>query len=122
MLKFLTFIINLFLNLFKSKRELIIKVTILEKQLEILNRRNNKQVKTQKSDRIIFSILDQILNIKDSIKIVKPETILKWKRQLEKQFWTYNRKYYPGRPPVPKKTRELILEMKNNPAPAGIEH
>jgi hypothetical protein len=114
MLKFLAFIVNIILNQFISKKDLIIKVTILEKQLEILNRKYGKQVKTEKSDRVIFSILHKIQNIKDSIKIFQPKTLLKWKRQLDKKFWTFNKKHYPGRPPTPKETKELILDMKNN--------
>jgi hypothetical protein len=114
MLKFLPFIISLILNLIISKKDLLIKIALLEKQIEILNRRKIKQIKTSKSDRVIFSILLQIQNIKDFIKIVKPETLLQWKRQLEKKFWTFNKKQYAGRPQVPRETKELISEMKNN--------
>lgn len=46
--------------------------------------------------------------------LIKPETVLKWQRNLIKKFWTFP--YYksrPGRPPVPVWIRELILDMKN---------
>jgi len=54
------------------------------------------------------------MNIKDKISIVKPETLLKWQRQLIKSFWTFNsKKRRKGRPPVPMEIKSLILKMKN---------
>jgi len=114
MLKFLTFIVKLLLYIITPKACLIVKLLTVEKQTEILNRKRSKQVKTGKSDRIIFSILNQFQDIRQDIRIVKPETVLKWATQLKKNFWTRNTKHYPGRPSVKKETRDLVIDMKNN--------
>jgi len=45
---------------------------------------------------------------------VKPETVLRWQRQLIKQFWTFKRKTRVGRPPVSHEIKRLILAMKND--------
>jgi putative transposase len=66
------------------------------------------------SDRMIFSIIDRISNIKETISIVKPETILNWQRQFIKRFWTYQSKNRIGRPPVSNKIKQLILTMRND--------
>ena len=103
MFSFLCFILNILFNSFKSKRQLLTRITILEKELEIYKRKqnNNNKLKIKQIDRIIFSLLNKILNIKDKISIVKPETLLKWQSQLIKSFWTFNSKKRPkGRPPV----------------------
>ena len=115
MFSFLSFILKILFNLFKSKRQLLTRISILEKELEIYKRKQaKKRLKIKQIDRIIFSLLNKILNIKDKISIVKPETLLKWQRQLIKSFWTFNsKKRQKGRPPVPMEINELILKMKN---------
>src|SRR5210317_1229949 len=111
MFSFRSFILKILFNLFKSKRQLLTRISILEKELEIYKRKQvNKRLKIKQVDRIIFSLLNKILNIKDKISIVKPETLLKWQRQLIKSFWTFNsKKRQKGRPPVPMEIKELIL-------------
>jgi transposase InsO family protein len=42
---------------------------------------------------------------------VKPETLLSWKRRFIKNFWSYKHKA-PGRRPVTRDIKNLILEMK----------
>ena len=66
------------------------------------------------SDRIIFSALNAVDQIKEKISIVKPETVLMWQRDLIKKFWTFQTKNRVGRPPVPNDLRQLILNMKND--------
>ena len=66
------------------------------------------------SDRVIFSILNIIGNIRDNISIVKSETVLKWQSILIKKFWTFssnNNKI--GRPQVNQEIIKLILKVKN---------
>jgi len=45
--------------------------------------------------------------------IVKPSTLLDWQRGFVKTFWTYKHKK-PGRKPVLKEIKELILLMKQD--------
>ena len=45
------------------------------------------------------------------LTIVKPETVLSWQRRFIKNFWTYEHRS-PGRKPVDRDTKNLILEMK----------
>jgi len=120
MLKTLVIIFDLFTNIFKSKKKLLIENAVLKKQLEILTRKNKKQIRTDRSDRIIFSILNQIHDIRENFMILKPETLLVWQKKLRKHFWTFNKKKYPGRPPVSKEIRELVLKMKNSNLNLGV--
>jgi transposase InsO family protein len=88
---------------------------LYKKELEILKRQNQKKrLNIQYSDRLIFSILNRIGNIKDILTIVKPETVLLWQKQLIKRFWTYKSKNRAGRPPIKKEIKQIILNMKND--------
>ncbi len=100
MLKFLSFLLKILFNLIKSKKSLLVKLATLEKEVEILNRQKKKRLQFTFSDRVIFSVLNMIGSIKGNISIVRPETVLKWQRNLIKKFWTFKRKKKLGRPPV----------------------
>lgn len=87
---------------------------VLKKQIEILKRQARKQVKTRFKDRLFFVIFHKVSNIKNMIRIVQPETLLKWRDEIINKRWTYKTKKKVGRPPVAKETKLLILEMKNS--------
>jgi len=114
MFSLLTFLVRALFSLFKSKKELIVQTSVQKKEIEILQRQNQKKrLKLHHSDRIIFSVLNRIGHFKESISIVKPETVLKWQRQLIKHFWTFKSENRIGRPPVNEELKKLILSMKN---------
>ena len=99
----------------------MIRVILLEKELEILKRKKKKRIIPEQIDRIIFSILNILYNIKDSIHIFRPETILKWQRELTKGHWTFkSNKRKPGRPPINNDIKQLILRIKNNSLYIGV--
>ena len=115
MFSLLTFLFQALFSLFKSKKDLIVQICLLKKQINILLRNNQKKrLKIYHKDRIVLSILNRISPIKESISFVKPATILKWQRQLFKHFWTFTSENQVGRPPVDKDIKQLILLMKND--------
>ena len=52
--------------------------------------------------------------------IVRPETVLRWTRNLIKRFWTFRSRKKRGRPETPIDTKRLILQMKNDSLWWGI--
>jgi hypothetical protein len=115
MLSALTFLLNLIFSLFQSKRELLVKIALQQKEIEILNRkRGKKRALIRHADRILLVVLNRVSEIKDSISIVKPETVLSWQRELLKKFWTFPSSKSPGRPQVSEEIKQLILGMKND--------
>ena len=96
---FLKYIVEFIFNLQKSRKDLLIQITVLQKEIEILKRRNGqKRLKIKKADRVILVILNSISHIKEKLTIVKPETVVRWQKELIKSFWTFKRKKQPGRP------------------------
>jgi transposase InsO family protein len=48
--------------------------------------------------------------------VVRPETLLRWHRELVRKKWTYKRRGRPGRPPIEPQVRDLILRLgRENP-------
>ena len=91
----------------------------LIKQIEIKNRQlkqKKKRISFSHFDRIFFVFITQLSEkVWDKIKIVKPDTILKWTRKYIAKLSTYPHKNAPvGRPCIPKEIRELVLKMKND--------
>ena len=102
----------------KSRQDTFAIIAALTKQVEILKRRldqQNKRVFFSHLDRKFFAFITQLSDkVMDKIKIVKPETILKWSRQYIAKLWTFPRKHAPvGRPRTPKEIREMVLKIKN---------
>ncbi len=59
MFSFLSFLIKVIFNLNSSKRQLIIRVVLLEKEVEIYRRQNvDKRLKINQTDRVIIAILN----------------------------------------------------------------
>ena len=115
MFSFLTFVCRLIFNLGMSKKDLLVQVSLQQKEIEIFKRRHrSRRVRFVHSDRIILSILNRIGYIKDHLSVVKQETILHWQKQLIKHFWTFKRKKRVGRPPISNEIKGVILAMKND--------
>jgi putative transposase len=113
MLSILCFLFSLLLNFFISKKSLLVENSLYKKEIEILKRQKKNHLKFNHSDRIVFSILNNTVHLKDTISIVQPETILRWQRQLIIRFWTFKHPKRGGRPPVDNDVKKLILDMKN---------
>ena len=92
--KFLLFSIK---SLLKTRTGLILEVTILRHQLNIYKRHNTPKLKNQ--DRMILIALSRIWNDwKSVLVIVKPETVLQWRRKGFKMYWRW--KSRTGRPTI----------------------
>ncbi|TAL35947.1 MAG: hypothetical protein EPN93_09105 [Spirochaetes bacterium] len=116
MLPLLSAFMKLLLFGFSSKKALIARILLLEKEREILLRHyrfENKRIPIRHLDRIFLAVLNSAHSIINSLAIIKPETLLAWQRVLLKSFWTYPPHPRGGRPPVSQEIKELVLRMKN---------
>ena len=86
----------------------------LRQQLAVMQR-NCRKPQIRNRDRLFWMLLSRLWgNWKDSLIIVKPQTVVAWHRKGFKLFWKYkSRSRSPGRPPVCKEIKNLVRRMAN---------
>lgn len=98
------------------RKKLIFTLLILRKQNEILKRQimgRNERIRVTTPDRWSLAMILSICRAaKAHLQIFKPETVLAWQRRFISKRWTYPNRN-PGRKPVGRKIRNLILKMNN---------
>ena len=92
-----------------------LEILVLRHELAIL-RRASAQPKLTRADRALLASLSRSLPRPAwTVFSFKPETLLRWHRQLIARRWTYSHRR-PGRPGLERSLRELILRLaRENP-------
>ncbi len=108
---------SIFKTIFSNRKDLIFTLMLLKKENEIYKRQLNLrkiQTNMKRRDRFFLSLIStQSKRAISHLTLIKPSTILNWQRRFIKNFWTYKHKT-PGRRPVSKEIKDLILEMKRD--------
>jgi putative transposase len=102
-----------------------VEILLLRQQLAILDRQRSSRAKLLKSEKLSLAVLTIKLKalsrrttrqLSDSLRLVKPETIFKWHRELVARKWTFKRTNVGGRPRKPKELDQLIVRLaRENP-------
>ena len=116
MFNFLCLLLNsIFSTIFRKRRNIIFTMLLLKKENEIFKRHinlQNKKLHFRENDRLSLAMIKALSKrALNHLTVVKPETVLNWQRRIIKDFWSYQHKA-PGRKPVSKDIKKLILEMK----------
>jgi transposase InsO family protein len=95
---------------------LVAENLFLRKQLAMFTERGIKPRPASKATRLVLITLARLFDWREALVIVKPATFIKWHRAGFRMFWSWQSRK-KGRPPLPKKLRELIRKMdRENPA------
>ncbi|MGH8519119.1 MAG: integrase core domain-containing protein [Panacagrimonas sp.] len=92
-----------------------VELLVLRHQLAVL-RRQASRPKLRPADRALLAALARLLpHPRRHGLLVTPQTLLRWHRELVRRKWTQSGRT-PGRPPVERRARELVLRMaRENP-------
>jgi transposase InsO family protein len=94
----------------RPRRAKELEILVLRHELAML-RRQARQPKLTRADRALLGALSRSLPRAAWAGFpVKPETLLRWHRQLVARRWTYSHRT-PGRPPLESSLRALILRL-----------
>jgi hypothetical protein len=93
-----------------------IELLVLRHQLRVLQRQGTRH-RLGRLDKVLLAAASTRLPRGSwSSFIVRPETLLRWHRELVRKKWTYRRTGRPGRPPIEPGVRELIVRLgRENP-------
>jgi hypothetical protein len=86
---------------FKSRVRLEAENLVLRQQLNVLIRKLPKRLGLTNSDRLLLVWLYRLCpSIVSAIRIVRPETVIRWHRRGFKAYWRWKSCPGVGRPPV----------------------
>jgi hypothetical protein len=88
------------------------EVLALRHQLNVLRRKTPKRVTVSNIDRLVFAGLYHLApEVLDAVKILQPESIIRWHRAGFQAWWRWKSRPRGGRPRTPDEIRQLIREM-----------
>ncbi len=107
----------------RSRRDLIIENALLRQQLLVLQRQVKRPKLSWRDRAVIVGLASRMATWKNALLIVKPETVLRWHRELFR--WVWWRKSQPkpiiGRPRLPKEHIALMRRMAKENLTWGTE-
>jgi putative transposase len=93
-----------------------VEVLVLRHQLAVL-RRQMSRPRLRRRDRLLMVALSRVLpRERWSAFLVRPQTLLRWHRELVRRTWTYRHRSAGGRPAICDEVRDLVLRIgRENP-------
>src|ERR1700674_4894403 len=100
------------IGLFRSRASLQVEILTLRRQLNVLRRRSPQRLTFSSIDRLVFAGLYRLApGVLDALKIVRPETVIRWHRAGFRAYWRWKSRPRGGRPKTPLEVRQLIRKM-----------
>jgi hypothetical protein len=97
---------------FSSRAALVAEILVLRHQLNVLRRKSPSRMAFSGLDRAVFAGLYALApTILNTLKIVKPETVVRWHRAAFRAYWRWKSRPRGGRPTIPSEICQLIREM-----------
>src|SRR6476646_3517043 len=100
------------IGLFRSRASLQAEILTLRHQLNVLRRKSPQRLTFTSIDRLVFAGLYRLApGVLDALKIVRPETVIRWHRAGFRAYWPWKSRLRGGRPKTPLEIRHLIRKM-----------
>jgi transposase InsO family protein len=100
------------IGLFRSRASLQVEILTLRHQLNVLRRKSPQRLTFTSIDRLIFAGLYRLApDVLDALKIVRPETVIRWHRAGFRAYWRWKSRPPSSGPKTPLEIRRLIREM-----------
>lgn len=104
----------------QSKHGKDLEILLLRQQLQILHRKQPHVPRISRWEKLTLVLLARNLtglttrartHISQVVLLFKPDTVLKWHRELVRRKWTFKKKVPLGRPPTCANVEALILRL-----------
>src|SRR5437667_7330726 len=84
------------IGLFRSRTALEAEILVLRHQLNMLRRKSPKRLAFGNVDRLVFAGLYRVApGVLDALKILKPQTVIRWHRAGFRAYWLMARRRQP---------------------------
>jgi len=103
-----------------SENDKDLEIIILRHQLDVMVRKQNKPIRPNRVEKATLALLTTqlkkntkrtIRQLGDVIRIVRPETVIRWHRELARRKWAQPSQKKVGRPKINQDTESLIVRL-----------
>jgi transposase InsO family protein len=114
------FVADLVLGVRRTKDAKDLEIALLRHQLRLLQRHAGRPQRLSRWEKLTLAVLAARLGrlvagsrvrLSRAVLLVRPETVLKWHRELVRRKWTYRRCAAGGRPPLAAEVEALLLRL-----------
>jgi hypothetical protein len=78
------------IGLLRSRASLQVEILTLRHQLNVLRRKSSQRLTFTSIDRLVFAGLYRLApGVLDALKIVRPETVIRWHRAGFQAYWRW---------------------------------
>ena len=99
-------------GLFRSRVALQAEILVLRHQLNVLRRKSPRRVALGNIDRVVLIGLYRLApKVLEALKIIAPETVIRWHRAGFRAYWRFKSRPLGGRPKTSADIRQLVREM-----------
>jgi ClpP class serine protease len=104
----------------KSESEKTLEILLLRRQLAIVEQTLAKPVRPSRGEKLTLALLATKLKVQtgrtaqelgEIIRIVQPNTVLKWHREAVRRKWTQQQINKGGRPRTAREIKQLVLRL-----------
>src|ERR1700687_2344485 len=100
------------IGLFRSRASLQAEILTLRHQLNVLRRKSPQRLTFSSIERLVFAGLYGLApGVLDTLKIVRPETVIRWHRAGFRAYWRWKSRPRGGRLKTTLEIRHLVREM-----------
>jgi len=103
-----------------SENDKDLEIIILRHQLDVMVRKQKQPIRPNQAEKATLALLTAqlkkttkrtIRQLGDIIRIVRPETVIRWHRELVRRKWAQPPKKTAGRPKITQDTESLIVRL-----------
>src|SRR5262245_29131710 len=99
-------------GLVRSRMALQAEILVMRHQLNVLRRKSPKRMALGNIDRVVLVGLYRLApKVLEALKIITPETVIRWHRTGFRAYWRRKSRPLGGRPKTSAEIRQLVREM-----------
>ena len=112
MTPFFIALLALVASTFRTRAAQQVEILALRHQIAVLQQSAPRRLRLRQSDRLLWIWLSRFWpGWRRWLRILKPDTVLRWHRRAFTHYWTWKSRRRPGRPGLAAAIRDLIEQM-----------